>query len=482
MGGPDVAERLGKHRLVRRLAVGGMAEIFLAVTEGLGGFEKRVVCKRLLPQHARDPEVRAMFVDEARLGARLRHPHVTEVFDIGEETGPEGPSLYFTTEHVAGRDLRDVLAARPGPVDLAAALTIVAAVGKGLHHAHELSDEEGVTLGLVHRDVTPSNVLLGWDGAVKLTDFGVAKWAAQRAQTRQGTLKGKCAYMSPEQCRAERLDRTSDVWALGVVLYELLTGTRPFEADSEFEVMRAIVAGGPSPPSQHAAVDPRLEAIVLRALAARREDRFATGLQFAAAIDEAAAGLGLTLGPAAVAALLVERFGAESRAAESAQLPVAAKAAEPGTAPPERTITDVASATAGDTKDMAAQAGPALVQRRAGGGARLWLVAAALVVLGVGGAWLLRSGDSRETLGRAEGTTAPAPPGPVPAPQVRTAPAPSVPAAPEVRATTPVPSMPSAAPVLPAKRARAAKAPRPRPVPAPASKVWDYDSPLPPTP
>src|SRR3954452_12385271 len=263
--------RLGRYRLVRRLAVGGMAEVYLAVAEGLSGFEKRVVVKRLLPQHGREGELVAMFLDEARLVASLRHPNIGEVYDVGAE----GSDYFFAMEHIPGRDVRDLLSARYGePLPLAEALAVVTGVAEGLHHAHEQRDEEGRLLDIVHRDVSPSNVLVSMSGQVKLIDFGVAKWGAQRTETRHGVLKGKCAYMSPEQCRAEPLDRRSDVFSLGVLLYEITTGRRPFEGANDFEVMTAVVRGEPPAPSRRREGYPaELEVLIVQALAARREDR-----------------------------------------------------------------------------------------------------------------------------------------------------------------------------------------------------------------
>src|SRR3954447_17549188 len=238
--------RLGRYRLVRRLAVGGMAEVYLAVAEGLSGFEKRVVIKRLLPQHAKEGELLAMFLDEARLVATLRHPNIGEVYDVGAE----GSDYFFAMEHIAGRDVRDLLSARYAePLPLAEALAVVTGVAEGLHHAHEQRDEEGRLLDIVHRDVSPSNVLVSISGQVKLIDFGVAKWGAQRTETRHGVLKGKCAYMSPEQCRPEPLDRRSDVFSLGVLLYEITTGARPLGGENGFETMTAIVNGAVEAPS-----------------------------------------------------------------------------------------------------------------------------------------------------------------------------------------------------------------------------------------
>jgi eukaryotic-like serine/threonine-protein kinase len=320
-----------------------MAEVYLAVAEGLSGFEKRVVLKRLLPQHAGDAERLAMFLDEARLCAGLRHPHIAEVYDVGQEDG----DYYFVMEHVPGRDLGELLAAAPGqPLPLPEALAIGRAVAEGLHHAHEHRDGAGRLLQIVHRDVSPSNVLVGVGGEIKLIDFGVAKWAAQRTETRHGVLKGKCAYMSPEQCRAEPLDRRCDLFSLGVLLYEITTGRRPFEGANDFEVMTAVVRGTFAPPSRHRGdYPPALEAVIVQALAPARQDRPATGRALAGELDAVALRHGLTSSPAAIAGLL---RGAAGSAAGTAELDEAEGPGEPGEAPRRtalaRTATDHSTA------------------------------------------------------------------------------------------------------------------------------------------
>ncbi|HVY40087.1 MAG TPA: serine/threonine-protein kinase, partial [Polyangia bacterium] len=185
---------VGRYEPIRRLAVGGMAEILLARVPGVGleGFEKLVVLKRILPQHALDPELLRMFVDEARLSATLTSPHVTQVYDVGTD----GDAPFFTMEYVHGANLRELLRANAretgdtAPLPLGPALTIVAAAADGLHHAHERLGPGGEPLGIVHRDVSPSNVLVSFDGGVKVSDFGIAKWAYQRTRTQEGTLKG----------------------------------------------------------------------------------------------------------------------------------------------------------------------------------------------------------------------------------------------------------------------------------------------------
>jgi serine/threonine protein kinase len=277
--------RLGRYELIDHLATGGMAELFLARTVGEGGFEKVVVLKRILPQLAQNADFVRMFLDEARLAALLHHPNIAQVFDIGQVAG----SFFFVMEHVHGRDLRDVVkAARAeGGIPLPHALSIVAAAAAGLHYAHEKHGPDERALHLVHRDVSPANLIVTFDGGVKLVDFGVAKARSQHAETRGGTLKGKISYMSPEQCRGEPVDRRSDVFALGIVLYELTTGARLFRGDNEFALLQQIANEDVAPPSLRRPDYPLgLEAIVMRALARDRSRRYRTAEDLQVDLEE----------------------------------------------------------------------------------------------------------------------------------------------------------------------------------------------------
>ena len=275
-------QRLGKYQLIRRLAVGGMAEIYLAQSSGLEGFEKLIVIKRILPQHALDPQLRRMFLDEARLMATLTHPHITQVYDVGNE----GDAPFFAMEYVHGANLREIMNAagrtagqehQPRELPLQHAVTILAAAAAGLHFAHDQTGPKGEPLDIVHRDVSPSNVLVTYGGSVKVSDFGIAKWTSQRTQTQEGALKGKFAYMSPEQCRGVALDRRSDVFALGTLLYELTTGQPPFRAASDYEILNRIVNGElPAPTLPDGPYPADLERIVRRALALAPDDRYPT--------------------------------------------------------------------------------------------------------------------------------------------------------------------------------------------------------------
>jgi len=305
--------RLGRYQLLERIAVGGMAEVYRAVALGLSGFEKTVVIKRLLPQHHRDQELLTMFVDEARLLGRLRHPNIAEVYDIDHE----GNEYFFALEYVDGVELRDLLNEVPAaPLSLSDAVLVTLELARALGYAHGLQDVDAGPLGIVHRDISPSNVLISQEGAVKLVDFGVAKWRSQRSETRHGVLKGKVNYMSPEQCRGEPLDNRSDVFALGVLLYEMSVGVRPFEGSSDFETLKAIAEGHYIAPSKKVVVYPvALEKICVSMLELDREQRPSDMGQVVNALQEYAAVAQLDLNAkqlaqkATAAKLRLERSG-----------------------------------------------------------------------------------------------------------------------------------------------------------------------------
>lgn len=263
-----------------RLATGGMADIWLARELGAAGLERFVVIKRLLPHLARDPDIVDMFVSEARFVARLVHPNVVQIHELAEDE--EG--YFLVMEYVAGCSVRELLAAarraeRILPPDVA--VCIVEQACRGAHAAHELTDAAGRPLGLVHRDISPHNLMVGPHGDVKLLDFGIAKATQAAEATRTGSLKGKQGYMSPEQCRVARVDRRSDVFALGIVCWELLTCQRLFKRETEYETMRAI-AHGEAPLLSEVRPDlpPAFDAVVARALAADPEARWQTADDF----------------------------------------------------------------------------------------------------------------------------------------------------------------------------------------------------------
>jgi serine/threonine protein kinase len=283
--GTLVGERFGKYLIVGEVATGGMAEVFLGVHRGLEGFTKVVVIKRVLPQYCENADFVRMFVDEARLAARLEHPNIVRTYEFGELGGH-----YFTTmEYLPGEDLGKTLnklvaSRRMMPVHIAAG--IVANVCAGLHFAHQLTDTAGRPLNLVHRDVNPTNIIITYGGEVKLIDFGVAK-TNTNAQTVAGTIKGKIAYMAPEQLLARGIDQRSDIFSAGVVLWELLAQRPLFMRDSEAATLYAIMNDPIVPPSRHRPDVPHeLDAIVMRALARTPADRYDTAEEMADALAE----------------------------------------------------------------------------------------------------------------------------------------------------------------------------------------------------
>ncbi len=271
-----VSETMGGYDLLRRLGSGGMAEVHLARANGIQGFQKLVVLKQILPHLSRDKHFVRMFIEEARVAALLDHPNVVQVFDLGRENG----EFFFTMEFVYGENLSGLLKGlhKVGQtLAIEHVVTVGIAVAAGLHYAHERVGFDGRPLGIVHRDVSPTNVMITYEGGVKVADFGIAKVVTRTDVTRAGTRKGKVPYMSPEQCRAEKIDRRSDVFSLGIVLWEAATGQRLFEGDNEFGVMNLIVNGQIRPPSAVKPEVPKdLERIIMKALVVDRDARYPT--------------------------------------------------------------------------------------------------------------------------------------------------------------------------------------------------------------
>ncbi len=264
----------GKYFLLERINVGGMAEVFRAKAFGVEGFERLVAVKRILPNIAEDKEFIRMFIEEAKLAVQLNHANIAQIFDLGVVDG----SYYIALEHVHGRDLRGIFdrcrtAGEAMPV--AQACFMVMKVCEGLDYAHNKRDQAGREISLVHRDVSPQNVLVSFEGEVKLIDFGIAKAAGKGSKTQAGILKGKFGYMSPEQVRGLPVDRRSDVFSCGIVLYELLTGERLFVGESDFSTLEKVRNVEILPPSTYNRKIPdELERIVLKALAKDVEDRY----------------------------------------------------------------------------------------------------------------------------------------------------------------------------------------------------------------
>jgi serine/threonine protein kinase len=286
-----------------------MAEIYLARAPGIQGFEKYVVLKQILPQFAANPQFVRMFLREARLAAVLDHANIAHVYDIGEEDG----NFFFTMEYLHGEDVRHImkeLNKRSQRLPLEHALAIAIDVAAGLHFAHEKRSNEGRVLGIVHCDVSPSNIVVTYDGGVKVVDFGVAKITADPEVSRNQSLKGKLAYMSPEQVGGKRLDRRSDLFSLGIVLYEMSTSTRLFQGPSDAEVMRAVQETSIRPPSAFVPGYPRaLEGIVMRALSRDPAERYQRGRDLQIDLESFARDHKLQLSSAALADWMEQTFG-----------------------------------------------------------------------------------------------------------------------------------------------------------------------------
>jgi serine/threonine protein kinase len=274
--------QVGKYVVQRKLAEGGMAEIFVASSFGPEGFEKQVIIKRIRAGLANDPAFIKMFVSEARLVSRLNHANIVQIFDFDRHED----TFYIAMEYVRGVSLAQAHSRARElqvPVPSLVAAQVAIEVARGLSFAHRLTDH-GEPLGIVHRDVTPQNILLSYEGAVKLTDFGIAK-AGTRAST-VGMLKGKFAYMSPEQSRGEPVDSRTDIFALGVTLWELLTGQQLFDAESDIAVLRAVQEKAVASPAEfNPGVDAALATIVMRCLERERTERFQSALELERALN-----------------------------------------------------------------------------------------------------------------------------------------------------------------------------------------------------
>ncbi|MBV1859504.1 MAG: serine/threonine protein kinase [Nannocystaceae bacterium] len=298
--------RLDRYTLIRRLAMGGMAELYLAQQTGAAGFSKIVALKRIHPHLAQDETFTRMFLSEARLASDLNHSNLAHVLDFGECNGEH----YLTMEYVHGANLLDALRQARAPLPMEAALQVVIDVARGLHELHEHRSTDGRPLGMVHRDVSPSNVLLAYDGSVKLTDFGIAKAMELTSATSTGTFKGKLGHSSPEQARGEKVDRRSDVFCLGILLYEVTTGARAFSGPNEFAVLGKVASANYDPPESLVDDYPHdLAALVRGALSASPQDRPASAAAFAESVAAFARKGGIAIGPGPVAMLLRDLFG-----------------------------------------------------------------------------------------------------------------------------------------------------------------------------
>jgi len=277
---PEPGDRFGDYEIIAKLRSGGMATVYVARREGAAGFSKRVAIKVVHPHLAEDAEFTRMFIDEALLSARIEHPNCVHIEELGEQDG----TLFLAMEYVRGGSLSQLLNHVVGSgrrLAPALAVHIAAETAEGLGAAHTVTDDDGEPLRVVHRDVSPQNVLLSRAGHVKLIDFGVAKARGRAQETTTGVLKGKFRYMAPEQARGLSIDHRADIYALGIVLWEMLTSRRMFDHDNDLRVLDMVRRPRIAPPSRFAPeVGPELDRVVLEALAPRPGDRFQRAVDF----------------------------------------------------------------------------------------------------------------------------------------------------------------------------------------------------------
>ncbi|KFE61904.1 protein kinase domain-containing protein [Hyalangium minutum] len=450
---PPLLHPYGQYVLVRKLAEGGMAEIFLAKLLGADGFERNVVIKRMLSNLSSIPDFVEMFRDEARLAARLSHPNIIQIHELGFIDG----CYYICMEFLAGEDFSTTLRHAgkkrqytPMPITL----RVLVDAARGLHYAHDFTNEEGQPLHIVHRDISPSNLYVTYQGQVKVLDFGIAKAASRVVQTRTGVVKGKYIYMAPEQAQGKEVDRRADVFSLGVSLYESLTNVRPFARENDLAILNALLQGDFMPPAQlRKDIPPELEAVVLKAMAIKAEDRYATAADFADAIEHSVKGKVPLATHKELAEYLRMQFG-EERFAAKTRIPtlasLTATAAQTVSQPPK----PVVFASSGVFPSVAAPASQPPLRHSATGivpppagaaqtaegkprrtGLLIGVVAGALLLLGGGGfaAW---KGLSKST--PPEAVAMPAPPVTPPAGE----PTPTPPAPAVVAAVAPAPTTP----------------------------------------
>jgi eukaryotic-like serine/threonine-protein kinase len=280
-----VLERLGRYQVDQLLARGGMGEVYLGRVQGAHGFERPIVIKTIRTELVADERAALMFVDEARMAAGLHHRNIVQILDFDRFDG----GAFLVTEYIDGCDLRTLLHHLRAPPRYEIALTIATELACGLDAAHDATSADGAPLNLVHRDVSPSNVLLGVAGEVKLADFGVAKAKSRSYQTVSGTIKGKAPYMAPEQILGDPLDRRADVFGLGILLFELATRTRLYSARPDANAMKQILDGEvPDPAERRPNFPPELTAIIRRALARDRDARYPTAGAFADDLEQLA--------------------------------------------------------------------------------------------------------------------------------------------------------------------------------------------------
>jgi serine/threonine protein kinase len=495
--------RYGRYETLQRIAAGGMASVYLGRAVGAGGFERLVAIKVMHEHIAADDSFSAMFLDEARIAARIRHPNVVPTLDVADD------GAFIVMEYVEGASLKAILSHRrkagdatlPLPIALRVFLDVLA----GLHAAHELSDAQGKPLRLVHRDVSPHNVLVGVDGMARITDFGIAYAEARITSTKSGQLKGKLPYMAPEQLEDAEVTRRTDVYAAGCVLWEMLAGRRLFKGTSEAAVACAILAGPDVSLRQlRPEVPTAIDEACMRALG-RHDDRYASALEFAEALEAAAEAAGVMIAKhrmvGSVAQLpqmtfppvstltdpeedprppeLVRQFAEAQRAA-----PVSARTTTEDVPPPEvaavireayeREVAERSRPPSEERTDLSAAVGARAIPPKSR--APLWV--AVVAALGLGGtiAWVtLRTAPASTTAETAPVASAASASGsarPTPPRVATSAPSP----APSQSAVAPPPAAPPPS-LRPPTIARPVPSPAPLPAPLPASSEYHPDRP-----
>lgn len=390
----DLPAQYGKYLLIDKIAKGGMAEVFLAKQTGSKGFERLLAIKRILPQFTENGEFVSMFINEAKVAAQLSHPNIVQVYDFGEVE----ESFYIGMEYVMGRDLRTIMErSQKGnrPLSVDQILFIISRVCSGLEHAHKKKDLHGKELNLVHRDISPQNILISYDGEIKLVDFGIAKVALQENETRTGILKGKLAYMSPEQAWGKVIDHRSDLFSLGIVLYECVTGKRLFKGDSEINTLERVREAKYERPRRfNANISEPVEAAVAKALAKEVQDRYPSAAQMQNELERC---LSKPLGEiqGELAQTLRQLFNEEIDK-DQARMKKAALATSENS-----TIQLGVGAPSSGAPKVAAPSNPKLAvpKKRMGAVAiTLFLVVGALCLVGVGAVAFLKKGDDPEII------------------------------------------------------------------------------------
>jgi eukaryotic-like serine/threonine-protein kinase len=384
------------------LARGGMAEVFLARMSGVGGFAKLLVIKRILPHLNDDPEFHEMFLNEGRVAARLNHPNVCQVYELGEVDG----RVFLAMEYLEGLAWAELAPSLPRGrgVELRVAASVIGPICEGLRYAHEFTDVDGTPMPIVHRDVSPQNLFITTEGVCKLLDFGVSKVLTEGSRTRTGMLKGKLPYMAPEQIRGEPTDARADVFSMGVVLWESLTGRRLFQRDSDYQIWKAITEEDvPRVTSEVAGLPPQIDHVVSRALERDAARRYPTIRAFAADLRDVAARAGGTFDTATLGGIL-KSLGAVKLADKIGKVSRAIGRPSRMSAPPPlpAAITqELKTIEQSDTHSVQLRDASVKLRRRPHGSKIAIAVAALAIVVGIG-AGLLWSRDSEPVAAQVE--------------------------------------------------------------------------------